>query len=295
MNDFSVFFVADGLKLERKAWMLAVSLRKEMGFEFPVIAYVPENKMGQVSAMSRAIFKRCAVEIRAFDTSVGKWETPYIIGNKILASMQRRETSNSIFLDTDTVCLRSLDFPRNELKPYLAAVPEGVMSWGKERRGQYWEAAYAVFDLEVPEERVKLVRGRQRSVPPYFNAGFVAFREQEDDNGLRFPDVWYDTAVRIDHDAAVLNRRPWLDQISLPIAAVRMGVEVIVLDESYNYSLHRRPVDPDIDARLLHYHQVSSFNMWPQCRSVLDTAIEWLPENKRGHLKRHLRRWRHSS
>ncbi|WP_127112177.1 hypothetical protein [Shimia sediminis] len=292
MNDVSIFFVADGIKLERKSWVLAVSLRREMGFDFPIIAYVPEQKLGSMSSVSRVVFRRCGVEVRTFDPSKGDWETPYVVGNKILAAKEQRETTHSIFLDTDTVCIQPLEFPRDDTRPYLAAVPEGVLTWGKERRGHSWEVAYGEFGLDVPEQRVTLTRGRNRSVPPYFNAGFVAFREKPDYRGNRLSDVWYDTALRLDRNPDIADKRPWLDQISLPVAAARMNADLVVLDESFNCSLHGRSVDPQIDKRLLHYHHVATFNKWPQCRSVLGTASEWLPDKKRGHLKRHLSRWK---
>mgnify|MGYP000548398211 CR=1 FL=1 len=46
--------------------------------------------------------------------------------------------------------------------------------------------------MPVPDERVRLCRGRQREVLPYFNAGFVSWPKGRD-----FAKLWLETAAEI--------------------------------------------------------------------------------------------------
>ncbi len=128
------------------------------------------------------------VDIRGFDDQLVKWSPKYPHGNKILASRERRETELSVFLDTDVICLGSPDFSVITQNTPLFATPEGVPTWGRDE--QDWVPVYEMFGLEIPDWRVRLIKGRRRVVLPYFNAGVVGFVEKGNPAGMRFPDVW---------------------------------------------------------------------------------------------------------
>jgi len=111
-----------------------------------------------------------------------------------------------------------------------------------------------MFGLEIPDWRVRLIKGRRRVVLPYFNAGVVGFVEKGNPAGMRFPDVWFDTATKIDANPLIGGKRPWLDQISLPVAAARMGGRVEVLSDLDNFSPYRLNSQAKLnDVRLFHY------------------------------------------
>jgi hypothetical protein len=98
--------------------------------------------------------------------------------------------------------------------------------------------------------------GRSNSWP-YFNAGFVAFPDRPEAEGQpRFADRWVETALDLDHNCRIGGKRPWLDQISLPLTLARFGYATEVLGETWNYSLARRKdyaQTPEV--HVYHYHR----------------------------------------
>jgi hypothetical protein len=118
-----------------------------------------------------------------------------------------------------------------EAAPISAAI-EGCYNSGKHEG--YWETAYGIFDLPVPDERVKLARAGAGS--PYFNAGAVAFP-------IGFGKCWLEAAQELDRNVHGLwDRRPWLDQIALPVAMHRAGLHHKHLDNRFNFSTTHRPL-----------------------------------------------------
>ena len=109
--------------------------------------------------------------------------------------------------------------------------------------------------MPIPEERVDLMR-RGRNMIPYFSAGLVVFEE----NGAeRFPDIWYDTACRIDRIETLDKKRPYLDQMSLPLAMQRAGQPWNILPEEQHFILGGRlrgqPLPKDRDIFTVHYRK----------------------------------------
>jgi hypothetical protein len=99
-----------------------------------------------------------------------------------------------------------------------------VPTWGG--GDDRWDRAYAHFGLPYPTERVRLLRGRKKQFVPYFNAGFVAFPDRPEAEGQpRFADRWVETALDLDHNCRIGGKRPWLDQISLPLTLARFGYD----------------------------------------------------------------------
>ncbi|MEP2784013.1 MAG: hypothetical protein ABJO67_03015 [Pseudoruegeria sp.] len=279
------FFVLDGQRFEAQAILLATSLRMQMGDDFPIIAYVPEASFDKITRITRRMMTTLKIEIRAFSTEAGTWAEPYPHGNKILASTQPRDWDVSVFLDSDTVCLNPMDFSDCAEEQCLGVVPEGVPTWG--RHDEDWVLPYSLFDLPLPTERVNMERGRRISTLPYFNGGMVAFKEAADENGQRLPDLWLDTALTLDHSPDLPNKRPWLDQIALPIAMARLGGKMIIKPGGYNYSLYRRDANADHPTiNLAHYHMPAVFRKWAACRAVSDEAQERCPAKLRIHLRK---------
>ncbi len=279
------FFVMDGQRFEAQSILLATSLRMQMGDDFPIIAYVPEASFNKITRIARKMMTILKVDIRAFSTEAGTWAEKYPHGNKILASVQPRDWDVSVFLDSDTVCLSPMDFSDCGETPCLAAVPEGVPTWGRDDAD--WILPYSLFDLPLPSERVQMARGRRVSTLPYFNGGMVAFKEAPDAEGKRLPDLWLDTALTLDHHPDLPKKRPWLDQISLPIAMARLGGKMIVKPTGYNYSLYRRDALADHPTiNLAHYHMPAVFRKWAACRAVSDAALDRCPQKLRIHLRR---------
>ncbi len=277
-RSLSVLFVADGPRLERQGWFLAVSLaRAHSGDGMPsLLAYVPRSRIGDVAPLTRDLFEACGVALRPLPDPPD-WRRPYPHGNKIVAARDLRDTDRAVFLDTDMVCLRPLDALADLPADTVAAAPEGVATWGG--NDDRWPRAYAHFGLPMPETRIRLLRGRRREFVPYFNAGLVAFPDAAEP---RFAERWLETALDFDRDCPIGGKRPWLDQITLPLTLARFGYRAQVLDETWNYSLARRK---DIGgagaARLLHYHRFRHLAVAPQWPELSAEFMSRLPARHR--------------
>ena len=76
-------------------------------------------------------------------------------------------------------------------------------------------------------------------------------------SGGRFPDVWYDTARTLDRVETLENRRPYLDQMTLPLAITRAGLLWNQLPEEQHYilggKLRGKGLPDDMDVFTVHY------------------------------------------
>lgn len=274
MPDIAFLFVVEGARLEAQSLLLASSLRRHHPGAM-IIGYRPlaaEQPPLAVQAMFRAV----GGILSPLPPAQGLWRGAYPHGNKIIALAQPRDAAISVFLDTDMVMTAPLDEGDLPKHGEIAVVPEGIQSWGKEE-GR-WERVYAHFGLEMPEERMRLLRGARRRSPPYFNAGFVAQRETDRVDGMTFGQLWSDTASRIDHEVGVGNKRPWLDQIALPVAMRRFGLRPRIIDEAANFSISNGRALPDpFLPKILHYHRARFLRDWEGTGQVIDEALSRLP------------------
>lgn len=262
----TIFFVIDGLSLEAQSALLAATLAHHNGENHRYIGYVPERHFAALSPALAALMDLCGVELRKLAEPAQPWAKPYPHGNKILAALDRRETSHSMFVDTDILCLGPLDLTGLMSDNAIAVVPEGRRTWGSDL--DRWRRVYAHFDLALPQERIHLSRGKEMPFVPYFNAGMILFPEATLPTGQRFADVWYDTAMSIDHSLAIAKKRPWLDQISLPVTLKRFNMGYTLAPEALNYSARDRLLKPTDRPVLLHYHRWSSLDLWQDQRQA---------------------------
>ena len=271
-SDVAFYFVVEGARLEQQALFLASTLR-DHNQAATLIAYVPETS--DLAPATTRFLAACDCDIRPLRQPEGVWKKPYPHGNKIFAAAQPRDEPVSVFLDTDMIACRPFELSALPGESEVAVVPEGVASWGKD--DDRWERAYAHFGLEVPTEKVRLTRGRRRLFYPYFNAGMVAFRTHDLIDGQNFGALWQATAQEADWSLAVGGKRPWLDQITLPLAIARFGFRHKVLDDVYNLPIARRAHDQSLNPVLLHYHRLRYLDAWPQGQSAFQSVIARLP------------------
>jgi hypothetical protein len=273
----TLFFVVEGKNLEAQSSLLVSTLIAHNGPEYRLVAYTPPDNMDALSPVLRTFYDRSGVEVRPIapdpSTKAGQlyaksgWARPYPHGNKILAAASPREDEWSVFLDTDMVCAAPLELASLQEPNRLAVVPEGVPSWGK--NSDRWERAYAHFGLEVPSERVRLTRRRRIEFLPYFNAGFVMFPNAPR-SGANFGAQWLETALDFDHHCSIGQKRPWLDQITLPLTIKRFGYDYLVADTALNFSISDRAFEPEAKPVLLHYHRWRFLHAWHQGKKALD-------------------------
>ncbi|MEO8244055.1 MAG: hypothetical protein ABI832_17260 [bacterium] len=256
----TIFFIIDGYGLEAQAALLIASLVHHNHDRFRYIGYVAARHQPDLNPELAALMRRCGVEIRILPEPAKPWRKPYPHGNKILAAAAHRDTSHSLFLDTDMLCTAPLDLIGLQSANAVGVVPEGTRSYRDLTR---WARIYNHFGLAMPQDRIRLMRRWKAEFLPYFNAGMICFPEAEISDGKRFAELWHDTALIIDHEVPVAQKRPWLDQISLPVTLKRFGMDYILADERLNFSISgRNPVGGD-DPMMLHYHRWGYLANWP--------------------------------
>lgn len=220
--------------------------------EVACIGYVPEQKMIDVHPSVFKAHEMMGAEIRSMKTD-GMWRDSYPHGNKIIAAMQPRESEFSAFVDSDVVFIRPNQVSNLVRDAHVSCSVAASMYWAP---NDIWDTIYGAFEMPVPEERVYLMRQRKRPKVPYFSSGFVLFPES---GGERFPDVWYETARRIDEIETLENRRPYLDQMSLPVAIRRSGLSWNELPEEQHFILggvlRGKPLPEDQKIYTLHYRK----------------------------------------
>lgn len=275
----SIIFVVDGPGLEAQSLLLAASLAKQHPDrnQVALIAYVSPRSADNLTEVTRALYAHCGVQIRPLPSADGVWAKPYPHGNKILACAAPRASHRSLFIDTDTVCLGPLTGLDLADPNAVAAVPEGLPTWGKE--DDKWPRAYDFFGLPLPQDRVQLTRGRQLDYLPYFNGGFISFSDLPRPAAAEnFAQSWLQTAIDFDHGCAIKGKRPWLDQITLPLTMKRFGFSYQVLHELWNFSIaDRLKLHRARKARLIHYHRFVHLKRLDFHATFIDDAIACCP------------------
>lgn len=251
----TVFFIVEPPDYQQMACFLAASLREQFGDKVTLIGYCPDVKLDQVSLDVKELLHRMGCELRSF--VVGERFNPsYPHGNKILATLEPRETEFSAFFDSDVLCLRpnSVD---NLIKPlHVSLTPAASMIWGK---SEDWTIIYAACGMKVPEERIRLMRQKgNRGRVPYFSSGLFTFPEQyRTAEGKSFPQIWMEVAQTLDANPDIPGKRPYLDQISLPLAIQKAGLGWNILPEEQHYILGGKmrgePLPEDREIFTVHY------------------------------------------
>jgi hypothetical protein len=228
----TLIYIVEPPAYQRMACYLLASIREHFPPDVQVIGYCPEGKMADIDPGVIRAHEIMGAEIRPIRTE-GRWDPAYPHGNKILAALEPRDSQYSAFVDSDVLFLRP-NAPQALIRPgRVSCSVAASMQWGEQ---SVWDEIYGVFDMPVPTERVRLMRRSRHKVVPYFSSGLVAFPEGPV-NGRRFADVWYETATEIDRKTDLPARRPYLDQMSLPVAIRRAGLEWNQLPEEQHFIL----------------------------------------------------------
>ncbi len=271
-DDLSVIFIVEGENLQAQSVLLAATLKTHLAQGTRKIAYVPEHYIDKLYPEVLQVYQRCGVEVAPLPKLSQEWRKPYPHGNKIIACTAPRTTSATVFLDTDIVLAKTPDFEELLKDVTVALVPEGTPTWSKDQ--ERWERAYAFFDLPYPKERVQLVRRRRIEFVPYFNAGMVAFKDVEIQDGKHFGHLWLETAMEFDHRAPIGGKRPWLDQITLPLTLKRFDVPYRVASELYNFSISSRIFQDGLEPSIVHYHRWGYLRAWPHYLATHQALLE---------------------
>ncbi|WP_237028977.1 hypothetical protein [Phaeobacter porticola] len=271
-SDLTIFYIVEPPDYQILACSLLASIRSCFPASVKAVGYCPEHRYDELHPGVLRAHEMMGAEVRTFRTD-DRFDPAYPHGNKILAALEKRDSAYSMFVDSDVLCLRE-NTPANILKPGMVSCSMAAsMLWGDQ---SIWDVIYGALNIEIPPERYELMRRSKGKVVPYFSAGLVAFPEQDVSGKGRFPDVWYDTAQIIDRVESLDKRRPYLDQMTLPAAIRRAGLDWNILPEEQHYilggKLKGEPLPEDRDIYTIHYRNLQNL------RSVghMPTAREFL-------------------
>ncbi|MEO0999191.1 MAG: hypothetical protein AAFW69_01095 [Pseudomonadota bacterium] len=253
----TIFFVVEPPKYQNMACYLAASVRCHFDEPVAMVGYCPANRMEDLEPRALRAFEMLDVDIRPMETD-GRFDPPYPHGNKMLAALEPRETPFSAFMDSDMVFIAANTSEAMVKEGHVSVAPSTSMYWSGQ---EIWKDIYAACDMEMPEERIWLLRQRRRPMMPYFNAGLIVFPEGPvAEDGRSFPRVWNDLAQRIDR-IDVVKKRPYLDQMSLPLAIRAAGLDWNILPEEQHYilggAIRGEPLPEDRDIKLVHYRNMT--------------------------------------
>ncbi len=254
-GDLTVFYIVEPPDYQIFACHLLASLRTHFPAPVKAIGYCPEHRIHELHSGVLKAHELMDAEIRTFKAD-GRFDPAYPHGNKILACLEPRDTAYSMFVDSDVLFIRDND-PSNILKSgHVSCSMAASMLWAEQ---SVWDDIYGALDMAVPDERYELMRRSKGAVIPYFSSGLVAFPEKDTSQG-RFPDVWYDTAQIVDRVETLEKRRPYLDQMTLPAAIRRAGLNWNILLEEQHYilggKLKKQPLPSDREIFTIHYRNV---------------------------------------
>lgn len=248
---FSIIFIVDYGKLEWQSICLAASIRAFIrDRDFEIIAYCPKDRVDGLEEITMKWLSKFGVEIRALDTA-SEYAPSYPHGNKILACAEPRQSDYCLFMDTDMIFVRPTNLgPLFETSGFCGA-RETNARWAGEL--ELWDRLYANNAPDAPRDLAVFSNGRL--APAYYNAGFFGFDDRPIAacNQQRFGEVWRDVSYQIDADREISEKRPFLDQISLPVAVAACHLTPTELSANYNTHI-RFELESGPDVRVLHYH-----------------------------------------
>lgn len=237
-------FVCQPGELEIKSLLLAASLKRhllEKDYELVAAVPHPTDRWGTLAQDTVSLLQQLGVHTVPI---VNRISEDYPIGNKVACLNISTSALITVFLDSDMLCLREFA-PDDYLSPPFCAKPADLATFAKDSAD--WQAVYALFNLPLPKRRIMTTVSGELTLP-YFNAGVIAVQTD-----LHFGQVWETCCQHIDAAESVTNKRPWLDQIALPVALAQLGIGHHCLDERLNYPAHLKPL-PDHLPWLCHYH-----------------------------------------
>ena len=267
--DYSFVFVCQAGDLEIKAMLLAASLNRFVScpYEMVVALPQPESRCGVPAAPTLRMLQDLGAKLAPVWNQV---DPEYPIANKISAMAIATHGRRRIFLDTDIMCM--LPFTGDtRLEAPFGAVPADRRTWGAGPGD--WDRVYGLFGLTTPPVRVRTARTREET-PPYYNAGFIMAESSVADS---LAHTWLECAQVIDRTPHVPNKRPWLDQIALPVAVTRLGLGHRFLDETFNCPGDARLRSADGIPQFCHYHAQLAVKRLPVLNQLFRELVDQHP------------------
>lgn len=260
----TVYFIVEPPKYQLMACHLAASLREQFGQDISLVGYCPAQKLDTVMPEVKEVLRRMRVDLRGFETE-GRFDPPYPHGNKILATLEPRDTDFSCFMDSDILCIRPNNVENILRQGHVTLSKAASMNWAPQ---SIWDDIYGACDMDIPVERFKLMKQRKGAERiPYFSSGLFCFPEQHRSPvGLTFPQTWMQVAQTIDAQPDIPKKRPYLDQMTLPLAIRKAGLDWNILPDEQHFILggldRGKPLPTDREIFTIHYR------MWDIVKEV---------------------------
>jgi hypothetical protein len=260
-------FVCQQGDLEIKSMLLAASLKRYLRGEYELVAALPQPETHWETLSEKTQILMQTLGVRTVPI-VNRIDQDYPIGNKIDCLNISTCAEQIVFLDSDILCLRE-GFPAIGNAPFNAK-PADLATFTRDVR--LWQKIYDLFELALPQRRVlSSISGEM--MLPYFNAGLIIVQ-----NGLNFGQVWERCCQVIDAEPSITKKRPWLDQIALPIAVKQLDLNYHCLDERFNYPAHLKPLPPLSHLPFFcHYHWPSVIRREPYLNQLVIELVNTYP------------------
>jgi hypothetical protein len=261
-------FICQQGELEIKASLLAASLHRYLQCDHELVAAIPTpvERWGKPTDHTNAFLEKIGVRLVPIRNQI---DEKYPIGNKVSCLSIETSADKIVFLDSDILMMSDfVHHPRFEIA--FNAKPADIASFST--APQPWREVYKSAGVEMPATQVRATLSGEL-MPLYFNAGVIAVHC---DAGLG--EVWLDCCRAIDQNPKVVSKRPWLDQIALPVAVTKLNLQVDLLDDSFNYPAHLKRIDQRYLPLLCHYHYPRFIRREPSCLGLVKELIREHPE-----------------
>lgn len=255
-------FVCQAGELEIKSMLLAASLRIQNGRDVELVAAVPESKNKHKSLDQNTLILINELDIRT-EKIKNQINEDYPIGNKVACLGIQSSAEKIIFLDSDILCLNKV--PEDAFPGLVNVKPADLHTAARDPKD--WEYIYSLFSLPLPKRKIS-TSVTSETILPYFNAGVVAI-----ENGIDLYPIWEDCCRKIDRDPAIENKRPHLDQLALPVAITRLGIDFQCMGEDMNFPAHLKLLPGKLPV-LCHYHWPSIIRREPVLSSYVLNLVE---------------------
>ena len=271
---FAISFVCQRGDLEIKALLLAASLRRFLTCNAELIACLPEpeSQWGAVSPEALRVLASLGVRTVGIRNVI---DDAYPIGNKVTCLDVATDAEHMVFLDTDILCLEPFDPGRWFARGFNAKPADAV---GFADNPQDWQSVYELFGLTGPGRRVVTSVAGQL-ICPYFNAGVIGAPAR---TGLGA--TWADCCRTLAASDSLWEGRslpakwPFLDQISLPVAVARAGLDVSLLGERLNFPANLKPLAAEEGGPILcHYHRPDVIRREPRLLELVANLLDGHP------------------
>ena len=258
-DPLTIFFMVEPGPLELQAHLLVASLEVNCTDNYRLVAFCRDDRIDDLNPATKDFLASTNTELRILTNT---FEDGYPAGNKLIAASLINASGWSVFMDTDMMLVRPSSFLSQAAGRRVSLCVDTVNGWTKS--DAQWDALAHNLGMANLGHKIAL-RGGATSYPLY-NAGLVLFPPPGPGTS-DFGKVWLETAVGLDADEAIENKRPWLDTIALAACVIR-DQSARPIAEDWNCTTRNATVD----TRVLHYHglrQLRQFDWENRANAIL--------------------------